>query len=260
MPIVTCPDCGHEISDSAITCPNCGYPYEKSKNIYLLACRRMAEARTSSEMLGVAEIFDSIGGFQDSEILMRTCREKAREFPATNDDTVTKENLKKEGNRNSFLYAILLTIFGVIIVGTLFADGYFEWSFDNSNLSGGTRYYDSSFVTLIGNIPIANLIMLALLASVLLDVLLAWITAVKNNHLEIYCVIATAVTLAIILICSVIGPNAFTEHDNFGFGFYSYKDFENFGTVFYIQVASAISSLAVSIVGKVKASKLNREV
>lgn len=252
MPIVTCPDCGHEISDSAITCPNCGYPYEKSKNIYLLACRKMAEARTSSEMLGVAEIFDSIGGFQDSDILMRTCREKAREFPATNDDTATEENLKNEGNRNSFLYAILLTIFGAIIVGTLFVDGYCELSFRNSSLSGGTRYYDSNFPELIGKIPIAGLILLALLVSVLLGVIFAWITAVKNNRLEIYCVIATAVTLAIILICSVVGPNAYTEHNNYGLGFYSYQDFEEFGPVFYIQVASAISSLAVSIVSKVK--------
>jgi uncharacterized membrane protein YvbJ len=26
MPLVTCPECGHRVSDAADACPNCGYP------------------------------------------------------------------------------------------------------------------------------------------------------------------------------------------------------------------------------------------
>lgn len=252
MPIVTCPDCGHKVSDSAITCPYCGFPYEKTKNIYLTARKRMNEAITSSEMLGVAEIFDSISGFQDSDTLTQVCRDKAKELPATNNSTVQKEILKKEGSRNPFLYAALFTICAVIIVGASFADGYFNYSYASNSLSGGTRYNDSNFAMLIGGIPIANLIILVLLASVLLGTLLAWITVAKNYHLEIYCVIASAVVLAIILICSIIGPIVFTEHNNFGFGFYFYKDFEGFSTAFYIQVASAICLFAISIISRLK--------
>ena len=29
MALVTCPECGKDISDSAITCPNCGFDMEK---------------------------------------------------------------------------------------------------------------------------------------------------------------------------------------------------------------------------------------
>lgn len=32
MPLIYCPDCGKELSDSAINCPNCAYPLSKLKN------------------------------------------------------------------------------------------------------------------------------------------------------------------------------------------------------------------------------------
>jgi uncharacterized membrane protein YvbJ len=32
MPLIYCPDCGREVSDSAINCPNCAYPLSKLKN------------------------------------------------------------------------------------------------------------------------------------------------------------------------------------------------------------------------------------
>ena len=252
MPIVTCPDCGNKVSDSAVACPSCGYPYENNKKMYLLARKRMDEAKTSSEMIGVAEIFGSIKGFQDSDALMQICRDKAKELPATNYSAQAIDISPKAESKHSSLYAILLTVFGAVIVFSSFADGYFQYSFASSSLSGGTRYYDSNFLTLIGNISIADLIMLALLATIVLGVLSAWITAKRDKHLELNCVIATSVTLVIVLICSIWGPISFTDHNNLGFGFYSYKDFEGFGIMFYMQVASGIASLVVSIISKVR--------
>ncbi len=32
MPLIYCPDCGREVSDSAINCPNCAYPLSNLKN------------------------------------------------------------------------------------------------------------------------------------------------------------------------------------------------------------------------------------
>lgn len=253
MSIVTCPDCGHKVSDSAITCPNCGYPYENSKKIYFLARERMDEAKTSSEMIGIAEIFESIKGFQDADFLMQICRDKAKELPATNHNVQTMDAALKIESGHSLLYAILLTVFGAVIVVSSFVDGYFQWSFANSSLSGGTRYYyDSNFSHLISNIPIVGLIKVALLAAVLLGVLSAWISAKGAKHLELNCVITASVVLVILLICSIVGPITFTEHNDFGYGFYSYTDFENFGIVFYVQMASVMTYLAVSIISKLQ--------
>ena len=53
MPIVTCPDCRHKVSDSAVACPSCGYPYENNKKMYLIARKRMDEAKTSSNYFNV---------------------------------------------------------------------------------------------------------------------------------------------------------------------------------------------------------------
>lgn len=178
MAIVTCPDCKRELSDSAISCPNCGYPYEKNLDLYLQASRLMKDAKSAESMLGVAEIFSGIKEFQDSEALMEYCKTKANELPKTNYCATPKAGAK-EDNKPSYLYAILLTICGGVIAWSSFADGYFHYSFANSSLSGGTRYYDSSFPALIGEVPIGDLIILAILASVLLGSLLTWITAVK---------------------------------------------------------------------------------
>ena len=33
MALITCPECGHEVSDTAETCPNCGYKLKKSTDL-----------------------------------------------------------------------------------------------------------------------------------------------------------------------------------------------------------------------------------
>lgn len=32
MALISCPECGHDVSDSAVTCPNCGFRLKKQKN------------------------------------------------------------------------------------------------------------------------------------------------------------------------------------------------------------------------------------
>lgn len=251
MAIVTCPDCGREISDSAIICPNCGYPYQKNSELYLQARRLMNEAKSEDAMLGVAEMFDSIKGFRDADVLKKHCKSKSKELPNIK-NVVIKKQPQKKGYKSPSIYAILLTLAGGIIVWASNADNYFNWSFANSSLSGGTRYYDSSFPNLLTNIPAGNLIIITLLASIAICIVLAWIVLIKNKRLELYCVIASSVTLALILICSIIGPPSFTDHNDFGFGFYSYQDFEGFGKTFYIHVGASVFFLAVSIISRIK--------
>ena len=31
MALIKCPECGRDVSDSAITCPNCGYPLKQNQ-------------------------------------------------------------------------------------------------------------------------------------------------------------------------------------------------------------------------------------
>lgn len=166
--------------------------------------------------------------------------------------TITKVYSVNTEHKKTFVYAILLAIFGVVMAWSSFVDGYFHWSYDNSNLSSGRRDYESSFLTLIGEVPIGDLIVIVFLAAVLTGVLLAWLSAVKDKRLEIYCVIAAVVVVGVVLISGSIAPIFFTEHENFGFGFYSYRDFEKFGAVFYVQAASAGGFLATSIVSRIK--------
>ena len=33
MALITCPECGREVSDRAKTCPNCGFPITKSEEM-----------------------------------------------------------------------------------------------------------------------------------------------------------------------------------------------------------------------------------
>ena len=86
-------------------------------------------------------------------------------------------------------------------------------------------------------------------------ILLAWIIAIKNKRLELYCVIVSSVVLGLILVCSIAAPASFTEHENFWLGFYSYKDFENYGKAYYVQVFSSMSLLAISVVNRIKSFK-----
>lgn len=44
MALITCPECGHSVSDKAAACPHCGYPMEKSKQ---------AQKQLVSELTGV---------------------------------------------------------------------------------------------------------------------------------------------------------------------------------------------------------------
>ena len=32
MALITCPECGRQVSDAAISCPNCGFPIQKANN------------------------------------------------------------------------------------------------------------------------------------------------------------------------------------------------------------------------------------
>lgn len=252
MAIVTCPDCRHELSDSAISCPNCGYPYGKNYKLYLRAKQLMSDAKSAEAILGIAEIFSDIRGFRDSEELMETCRAKLNEVPKKA-CYVTPKPVEKEDNIPSSLYAILLTILGMVILCTSFADGYFNWSYSNSNLSGGKRYYTNGSLMLLGGD--LDLVILVIFVCLAICVLLAWVAAVKNKRLELYCVITSSAVLGLILICSVAAPVSFTEHDDFGFGFYSHMDFESFGHIYYIQLLAAIGLLAVSILNKIKSPK-----
>jgi len=254
MAIVTCPDCKRELSDSAISCPNCGYPYEKNYELYLRARQLMKDAQSAEAMLGVAEMFSGIRGFRDSEVLAEYCRRKATVLPKM-DCQAAPNSVAEENSETSSLYAILLTIIGAVTLWASIVDGYFDWSFANSSLSGGTRHYTSDFSMLLSGLPIGNLIIIAIFACVAICVLLAWIATVKNKRLELYCVIASSVALGLILICSIIAPAFFTEHYDLAFGFYSHKDFESFGPIYYIQLLASISFLAVAILNRIKSLK-----
>ena len=160
MSITICPDCKCTISDSAITCPRCGYPYQKNKQLYLKARGRMDKAKTSDEILGIAEIFDSIKEFQDSNSLIDICRNMANELPQASDYS---RNRNIANNKKSALYAFLITICGAVIIISSFIDGYFTWTFDNSSLST-VRYGDGNLLLLIHGIPVSNLIIFVLVS------------------------------------------------------------------------------------------------
>ena len=54
MPLMTCPDCGKEISDAAIACPNCGLPrpmYEQQSRERLAAEGLAADDRRKQMQL-----------------------------------------------------------------------------------------------------------------------------------------------------------------------------------------------------------------
>lgn len=254
MAIVTCPECKCELSDSAISCPNCGYPYEKNYELYLKAKQLMKDAKDAETMLGVSEIFSGIRGFRDSEVLAEYCRRKANELPKTN-CTATPNSVTERDDKFPLISALVLTVIGAVILWSSKADTYFNWSFANSGLSGGTRYYTSDFSTLLSELPAGKLIEIIIWVCLASCILFSWIIATKNKRLELYCVIAAAVVLGLILICSIAAPVCFTEHDNFGFGFYSYKDFESFGPAYYIQLLSSIGFLAISVMSRIKSFK-----
>ncbi len=46
MAMIKCPECGHEISDSAVTCPNCGFPLNLKKEIPVTV-RRLKKSTAS---------------------------------------------------------------------------------------------------------------------------------------------------------------------------------------------------------------------
>ena len=36
MALIKCPECGHDVSDTAETCPNCGYRLKEKTTIHLI--------------------------------------------------------------------------------------------------------------------------------------------------------------------------------------------------------------------------------
>ena len=260
MAIVTCRECKCALSDSAISCPNCGYPYEKNYRLYLKAKQLMEEAKSAETMIGVSEIFFDIRGFRDAEMLAECCRRKADELSKVSCNTTpnpltTPNPIVEKDNKFSLIAAILFTVIGVVILWSSTADEFFYWSFANSSLSGGTRHYDGNFSILLSGLPAGQLIVIIILTGVAICILLAWIIAIKNKRLELYCVIVSSVVLGLILVCSIAAPASFTEHENFGLGFYSYKDFENYGRAYYVQIFSSMSLLAISVINRIKSFK-----
>lgn len=138
MAIIECPECRHEMSDTANVCPQCGYPYAKNLALYRRARKLMETCKTSDEYLGVAEIFRSVSKILDADEQSDICRRKAQEvceeiatkarreeeyiqrmqFEKKHEKEQEKEKRKifLEKNKKRIVVAVICT--GVFIAGT----------------------------------------------------------------------------------------------------------------------------------------------
>ena len=56
MALITCPECGREISDQATSCPNCGYPINNTATVQPIVISNVAIAPKCTKKIGPVQI------------------------------------------------------------------------------------------------------------------------------------------------------------------------------------------------------------
>jgi len=82
MPLVTCPDCGKQVSDRAGSCPNCGCPIEQLRDEILIAEQlRKEQARHQEEIVKLEDEKEVQDNLEKHERLLQLRSEKKLRRP-----------------------------------------------------------------------------------------------------------------------------------------------------------------------------------
>ena len=60
MALVKCPECNHDVSDTAATCPNCGYDLTAKKEDFVPVVKPLSKAKRKNTGKMIAELIGSV--------------------------------------------------------------------------------------------------------------------------------------------------------------------------------------------------------